>query len=420
LKAGEQAAARFANKEAVGHLKTGIGLLGGALDTAEKPRLDLDLHSALASVLMVTQGYGSDEVGRASDRAVELGRHVGDEGALAAVLWQAWLFNCTRANHAQATAIGRELEERMTDAVDPAARIIAHLPLGLNLFAIGRPLEARANFDQAVRTYNEVKGGPVAYRYGMDIGAVAYAYRSWCLGMLGYSEQALEDRSSLLDILEGTKHPFTLARGLNWYSMISAVQKDWRGTLQFADRAIEVAREHGLQLVEAIGLAMCGVARAAVERSATPAAEMRDGLNIYRRTGARYHVPFLLSLFAEASLAREDWNDGMSAISEALSLIEETGERHVIPELYRIRGELLVRTKKGDPEADYLKALELARQQGTRLFELRAAMSLAQLWADQHKCAEARDLLVPIYDWFTEGFNAPDLNSARDQMEGLT
>ena len=420
LKAGEQAAARFANKEAVNHLKTGIGLLGGALNKTEKPRLDLELHSTLASVLMVTQGYGSDEVGRASTRAVELGRQVGDEGALAAVLWQAWLYNCTRANHAQATAIGRELEERMTYAVDPAARTVAHLPLGLNLFAIGRPLEARANFDQAVRTYNEVKGGPVAYRYGMDIGAVAHGYRAWCLGTLGYSEQALEDRGVLRDILEGTKHPYTLARGLNWYSMISAVQRDWRGTLQFADRAIEVAREHDLRLVEAIGLAMRGVARAAIERSATPPADMRDGLNIYRRTGARYHVPYLLSLFAEASLARKDWDDGMSAVSEALSLIEETDERHVIPELYRIRGDLLVHSKRGDPEADYLKALELARQQGTRLFELRAAMSLAQLWADQRKRAEARDLLVPIYGWFTEGFNTPDLKSAKGQMERLT
>jgi predicted ATPase len=109
----------------------------------------------------------------------------------------------------------------------------------------------------------------------------------------------------------------------------------------------------------------------------------------------------------------------MSAVSEALSLIEETGERHIIPELYRIRGDLLFRSKKGDPEADYLKALELARQQGTRLFELRAAMSLAQLWADQHKCAEARDLLVPIYEWFTEGFGTPDLKSAKEQMERL-
>ena len=109
----------------------------------------------------------------------------------------------------------------------------------------------------------------------------------------------------------------------------------------------------------------------------------------------------------------------MSAVSEALSLIEETGERHIIPELYRIRGDLLVRSKKGDPEADYLKALELARLQGTRLFELRAAMSLARLWTDQHKRTEARDLLTPIYDWFTEGFNTPDLKCAKSQLESL-
>jgi predicted ATPase len=164
---------------------------------------------------------------------------------------------------------------------------------------------------------------------------------------------------------------------------------------------------------------MRGVARAAIEPSATPAAEMLDGLSIYRRTGARFQVPFLLSLFAEAWLARKDWNDGMSAISEALSLIEETGEHHVAPEVYRIRGNLLVGSNSGDPEADYLKALELARLQGTHLFELRAAMSLARLWADQRKRAEARDLLAPAYEWFTEGFSTPDLKSAKEQLEGL-
>jgi len=419
LRAGEQAASRSANKEAVSHLKTGIELLGGTPDTAEKPRLDLDLHSALASVLMVLHGYGSDEVGKISTRTVELCRQVGDEGALAEVLWQAWIFNYTRANHAVATPIGRELEERMTDAVDPAARIVAHVPLGLSLFAIGKPLEARAALDEAVRTYSELKGGPVAYRYGMEVGAVAHGYRSWCLAMLGHSEKAMEGRGVLLDILESIKHPFTLARGQNWCSMVSAVQRDWRGALQFADRAIEFAREYDLQMVGALGLAMRGIAHAAVDPVATSMTEIRNGLNVYRRTGARVQVPFLLSLFSEALLARQEWTDGMSTISEALSLIEETGELHVIPEVYRIRADLLARSKKGDPEADYMKGLELAHLQGTRLFELRAAMGLARHWADQGKRTEARNLLFPIYDWFTEGFNTPDLKGAKAQLESL-
>lgn len=419
LRAGEQAASRSANKEAVSHLKTGIELLENAPNTAEKPRLDLDLHCALASVLMVLHGYGSDEVGKISTRTVELCRQVGDEGALAAVLWQAWIFNYTRANLADATAIGRELEERMTDAVDPAARIVAHVPLGLSLFAIGKQREARAALDRAVRTYSELKGGPVAYRYGMDVGAVAHAYRSWCLVMLGHSEKAIEDRGVLLDILERIQHPFTLARAQNWCSMVSAVQRDWRGALQFADRAIEVAREYDLQMVGALGLAMRGIAQAAVDPAATSTTEMRNGLNVYRRTGARVQVPFLLSLFAEVSLATKDWNDGKSAISEALSLIEESGEHHVVSEVYRLRGDLLVGSKKRDSEVDYLKALELARQQGTRLFELRAAISLAQLWTDQGKHTEARDLLAPIYDWFTEGLNTPDLERAKLQLDSL-
>src|ERR1700730_1690043 len=419
LKAGEQAAARFANKEAVSHLKSGIGLLGGAADTAETPRLDLDLHSTLASVLMVTQGYGSDEVGRISTRTVELCRQVAAPATLPTVLWQAWLFNWTRADHAAATAIALELEDRTTRTLDPAARLAADVALGLSLFAVGKPLEARAKLDQAISTQSELKGGPVDYRYGMDVGAVAHGYRAWCLGMLGYPEQAIEGRKVLLEVLEQTKHPFSLARGLNYCSMISVVQRDWRGALQFADRAIQVAREYDLQMVSAVGLAMRGLARAAVEPSATSSAEIRDALDDYRRTGARFQVPFLLSLFAEASLERKDWNEGMATISEALSLVEETGEGHVAPEVYRIRGDLLAGSRTGDPEADYLKALELARQQGTRLFELRAAMSLARLRVDQGKCAEAREFLGATYEWFTEGFNTSDLKRAKEQMERL-
>ncbi len=419
LRAGEQAASRSANKEAASHLKTGIELLRGAPNMAENPRLDLDLHSALASVLMVLQGYGSDEVGKISTRTVELCRKVGDEGALAAVLWQAWIFSYTRANHKDATPIGRELDERMTGAADPAARIVAHVPLGLSLFAIGKPLEARITLDKAVRTYSELKGGPVAYRYGMDVGAVAHGYRSWCLANLGYSEKAIEGRGVLLDTLENIKHPFSLARGQNWCSMVSAVQRDWNKALQFADRAIELACEFDLQMVRALGLAVRGIARAEVDPVVTSATDMRDGINVYRQTGARVQVPFLLSLFAEASLERNNWAEGMSAVLEALSLVEETGENHVISEIYRIRGDLLAGSKKADPEADYLKALELARQQGARLFELRAATSFARLWTGQRKRTEARDLLAPIYHWFTEGFNTPDLKGAKAQLDSL-
>jgi hypothetical protein len=130
---------------------------------------------------------------------------------------------------------------------------------------------------------------------------------------------------------------------------------------------------------------------------------MRNALGDYRRTGARFQVPFLLSLFADASVERKNWTDGMTAISEALSLTEETGEAHVVPDVYRIRGDLLAGSRSGDPETEYLKALELARLQGTRWFELRAAMSLARLLAEHRRRPEARELLAPIYGWLPRG-----------------
>jgi hypothetical protein len=145
------------------------------------------------------------------------------------------------------------------------------------------------------------------------------------------------------------------------------------------------------------------IAQAGVEPAPTALAEMRNALGDYRRTGARFQVPFLLSLFADASVERKNWTDGMTAISEALSLIEETGEAHVVPDVYRIRGDLLAGSRSGDPETEYLKALELARLQGTRWFELRAAMSLARLLAEHRRRPEARELLAPIYGWLPRG-----------------
>jgi len=417
LKAGEQAAARSANKEGIRYLKTGIGLLEGAHDTPAKPRLDLDLHSALASVLMATQGYASDEVGRISTRTVELSRQIDDEGALATVLWQAWLFNYTRANHTTAITIAREFERRMTEAADPDARIAAHLPLGLCLLSIGEPNSARIKLDETVRIHAGLPGRPVAYRYGMEVGAVAHGYRAWCLGTLGYAEQAMAARDELLRMLERTNHPYTLARGLNWCSISSATVKDWDETLRCAERAIKVAREHDLQMVAAIGRAMYGIAQAAIDPAAFSTTEMNEALDVYRSTGARFQIPFLLSLYAEASLAKGDRKIGMDAVSEAFSLIKETGEDQVVAEVYRVRGNISVVSQNGNPEGDYLRAIEISRAQGTRLFELRAALSLARLWSNQGRRSEGLSLLAPIYEWFTEGLSTTDLNNARDHLQ---
>ena len=419
LMAGERAAARSANKEAISHLKAGTNLIRGMPDTREKLRLELDLHSALVPPLMAIHGYSSEAAGHVSSRAVDLCRRIGDPVELAAVLWQAWLFNFTRANHAVATAIAREIEERMQDAVDPAALIVAHVPLGLSLIAMGNPIKARIQLEQATRTYRDLKGGQIALRYGMEVGAVGHAYEAWCLGMLGYPERAFQGRAATLEIIERVRHPYTSARGLYWCAVISAIHGEWRATFEFADRAVKAADEHDFAMAGAVAHVMRGAARAALEPSVQSIAEMREGLDFNRRAGARTQLPFMLTLFAEALLVTKDLDAGLLALQEASDVVQETAEQHVAAEIHRIRGNLKFESGTGDPEADYLLALQAARLQGARLFELRASLDLAELLRGQGRIPEARKALAEVYGGFTEGFDTPYLKNAKALLDSL-
>jgi predicted ATPase len=182
--------------------------------------------------------------------------------------------------------------------------------------------------------------------------------------------------------------------------------------------------------VRALGPIMRGWAIAVQEHSSEGLVQIRQGLDTYRSTGAEFQRPHFLSMLAEASGLLGQPEGGLAALEEALTLMEKTGERYYEAELYRQRGELLLlREAKSHPaqgsqdqheaEACFQHALDVSRQQQAKSLELRAAMSLAHLWQRQGKRAEARELLAPIYDWFTEGFDTADLQEAKTLLEEL-
>jgi class 3 adenylate cyclase len=328
LAAGETAASRSANKEASSHFKAAIRLLERSSGLPAHDALMLDLHSALTSVMMVSLGYGSDEVGKVAARTVELCRAVGDEKKLAAVLWQAWLFNYTRANLQDSLTVARELHDRMRNSDDRTARIVAHTALGLTLFARGELDPALEQLGTAVEIdTGAAEGLTVDYQYGMDVGCAALAYRAWCYATMGLELKAREDRTILLGRLERTKHLFTLARGLNWCSIISAALHDWKESGAYAARAVALAGEYDLKLVSALGRTMQNIAIAVTRGDDNSFAEARNAISDYCQTGARVQVPFLLGLIAEAAINLGRHSIASDALGEARSLIEETGER---------------------------------------------------------------------------------------------
>ena len=195
-------------------------------------------------------------------------------------------------------------------------------------------------------------------------------------------------------------------------------------------RQITVATAQSFALARASGLIMHGWAIAVQEHSTEGLVQIRQGLDTYRSTGAEYQRPHFLTLLAEASGLLGQPEGGLAALEEALTLMEQTGERYYEAELHRQRGELLLlRAVQSHPargsraqheaEACFQHALDVSRQQQAKSLELRAAMSLARLWQQQDKRAAAYDLLTPIYGWFTEGFDTADLQEARALLEVL-
>ncbi len=424
LKAGERAVARSANKEAIAHLTKGIGLLDEVPDLTQRARLELSLHSGLVPALMAIHGYGASEVGNAVSRALEVSREVGNVAALAAVLWQTWLFHFVQANHASALKLADELLQRAEGADDPAAQVVAHVPSILSHTAMGRPAKARYHYEQGVNCYKGHNAASMLHSYGLELGAVAHAYGAWCLSLLGYPDQALEQSQKSLAIVEATRHPYTIARGLFWSATLHALRREWSIVYEHADRAFRLAEEHGFSLVAGTSGVMRGAAQAAAGRGSSDAVvEVQNAIARYRRTGAVVQVPYFLTLLGETHLCAGTSDLGLPAIEEALALIESTGERYFEAEVWRVRGDLLLFGAGGrtvEAQDCYLRAIAVAHGQDARFFELRAATKLAQLWHVQSKHTEARDLLSPIYYWFREGFDTLDLDEAKALLEVLS
>jgi class 3 adenylate cyclase len=418
LKAGERAAARSANKEAIAHLRAGIDCLAKIADSPEKLRTEIDLNSAMVAVLQVTRGYGADLVVNTLNHVLQLCRQTGDANLLAPVLFQTWLSNHMRANYPAGGLLAAELLEVAQKSDDPVAQMGARFANGLHFFATGDLVVSHRHFAEGARIHHGLGGGYSAPRYAFVTGPADVAYTAWTDAMLGYPQRGLAAIREAAEIIIRTRHPFTVARGLVWCSFTALVCRDWTTAFKFADQAIQTANEQDFAFPGACGAVARAAAQAMLEPGESPLAEMSDGIHRYEQFGGS-QLPYLLTLVAEVSLRHADWDGASQALSKAQDWMAKNGEWTVAAESHRLVGDLLAMSGRSDAEPHFLRALEVARTQRARLFELRAASSLTRLWRDQGRREEARATLEPVYGWFTEGFDMPDLVDARLLLESL-
>jgi predicted ATPase len=379
---------------------------------------------------MVTKGMGAPEVLQAYARARELCQQVGETPQLFQVLQGLWFFYLMRMELQTARELGEHLLTLAQQVGDPALLLEAHYALGNTLNYLGEFAAAQAHFAQGITLYDPQQHRAHVVRYGLDLGVACRYYAGVTLWYLGYPDQALQRSHEALTLARKLVHPFSLACVLFFAAWLYQLRREWPLTHERAEAAIVLGVEQGFALLVAGGTIFRGwaLAQRYAERGAGQGqreegmAQMQQGLAAWHATGAAVFRPYGLALLAEAYAQVGRCEAGLTLLAEALAVTNDTGEHRWEAELHRLKGELLLaRSAEHDtePEACFRQALDIARRQQAKSWELRAAMSLSRLWQRQGKRDAARQVLAEVYGWFTEGFDTADLQEAKALLDAL-
>jgi predicted ATPase len=322
----------------------------------------------------------------------------------------------------------RPLAEQLLDFAervrDPELLAYAHFEMGCELFWPAEFAAAREYLERGITLYDPEWGVSATFRHAFNCASDCYAFLGRVLWLLGYPDQALHCSRRAVKIAEEISHPFSLVIALSWRAALHQLRREVARTRDVAEAALALATEQIIPFFSAHAMVLRGWALVEQGRCEEGIAQLRHGVDAYRATGADLESPHWLALVAEACGKAGEIEAGLGALAKAFDLIAQTGIVYYEAELHRIGGELRLARDLADAsqaaERSFLYALEIARQQQAKSWELRAATSLARLWGQQGRRTEARDLLAPVYSWFTEGFDTVDLKDAKRLLDELT
>ncbi len=420
--AGQRASERSAYVEAIAHLTQGLEVLETLPDAPARAQRELDFHTILGPALTNTKGPGAPEVEHVYARARELCQHVGDTPQLFPVLWGLWYFYLARGDYQTARELGEQLVSLGHQLQDPALLSPAKRALGNTLLWLGEMAPACAHLEQGIAVYDAQQHRALAYRYGQDPAVVCGSWAAWARWLLGYPDQALERINDALAYAQELAHPLSLAYALNGAAWLHQWRHEEHVAQERAEAGVALCTEQGFVIYLAWISVLGGWAVAKQGEAAAGITQMRQALAAWQATGTTAAQPQMLALLAETYGHVGQPEEGLTCLKEAWRLVEEIGERLYEAELHRLEGELLLQLSSdnaAEAVSCFHHALDVARSQQAKSWELRAATSLARLWQSQGKRQEAYDLIFPVYDWFTEGFDTADLVEAKQLLTEL-
>jgi predicted ATPase len=387
------------------------------------------LRLALINPLLHVKGYAAPETKAAAERArlkmeqaEALGERLEDPLLLFSVLYAFWIANVVAFDGDAALALAGQFLTLAKQQAATAPQMIAHRLMGMSFLHTGEIAKGRAHLDQAISLYDSTEHRPLATRFGHDSGVSILCFRSMGSWLLGYPEAARKGAGDAVRYAREIGQAATSLYALVITPFTHLYCGDNTTANAQLDEALQLATEKDAMFWKAWGTMQRGCVLAMTGEYGDAAKTISSGIASWRSTGSTYNLPFYLSWLGRAFAMSGEHDDAQRCIEDAIAAMQMTKEHWVEAELYRTGGEIALTSLEPDTAKaeDYFdRALAIARQQQAKSLELRAAISMARLWRSQGKSQQARELLAPVYGWFTEGFNTRDLKEAKALLQEL-
>ena len=430
-KAGERAWQLSAANEAIAHLRQGLTLLDARPDSPERKQRELNLQMSLAMPLQAAKGFAAPEFRDTCDRAYLLSQQVGQTPQLIIILSALGSFYLTSGQYHTSRKLCQqklELAQRFQDDLQIA---LARLGLAANYTQLGEFGQSRKHIEKLLDFYNFRQHHALASDHSIDPGVNGLIWAALVTWIMGYPDQAKRHSEEALNWARILEHPFSLAAALEVSGgILHILRREYTAASEKIAAALQLAAEQNFGSFLPEGAFYKGYLQVQNGQMDAGIAQMKQALAGWRATGMRIMYSQMLGLLAEALGQAGQVEAGRQTLDEAFAEVADRDERFFEAELYRIKGDLLQKMGAETPvlsEAEvaviastYQQAIAIARRQSAKSWELRAAIRLARLWQEQGDSIRARSLLAEITDWFTEGFDAPDLAEARSLLNMLS
>jgi DNA-binding SARP family transcriptional activator/predicted ATPase len=404
----------YANEDAISLLSRSLELLELLPAGAKRDKQELGLQLALAPLYRVTKGWTAPELERVLDRALALCDTVGNDEQRAQTLNGLEAVYVVQAKLEKVQIVSDELQTLYQRSLGTAPQY-ADMQLAGAQLHLGRITEANVQFAETIAAHDPAQILHIQESQGTNYAAHARAWQAHALWCLGYPQQAQERGLDAVKLVQGLDQPFNQALASAYLALLQQLRADEAVAREHAEQALALANKYQVTYYRAWAHILVSYALALEQPKEERIERLRGSITEFKASGARLRLPYYLSLLARVYEKAGRAQEGLACIDEALSEARTHNERCWDAELHRLRGELLLMhgVDASDVEVAFLRAIEIARSQQARSFELRATMSLARLWVAQHRADDTRRQLSDLYAWFTEGFETPDLQAAQ-------